>query len=217
VINVPRKHDTQSEEDRSPVRLLAFSDGVYAVAITLLILSIQTPQLKDVPGNRLLDTLLQQWPSWLSYILSFSAVGIGWINHHEMFRNIKRTDVTLLALNLIILLFTTIFPVPTRLLAEYIRDADGLRVAAVAYGLVLVCISFGYFFVWYYAAKASLLDQQLAPRTIQHETRKQALEVLLAIVAVVIAFINAPLGITTYVLLALYYLITSYSRRLGKS
>jgi uncharacterized membrane protein len=213
---LPPKAKTTQDEERDTQRLIAFSDGVYAVAITLLILSIQTPQLKDVPGNKLLETLFQQWPSWLSYILSFLAVGIGWINHHEMFRVIKRVDVTLLALNLIILLFTTIFPVPTRLLAEYIQDADGLRVAAVFYGLILTCLSFGYFFVWYYAAKASLLDQQLTPKVVHRETRRQALELLLGLGAVAIAFISPPLGIAVYLLLAMYYLFSGYSRRLAK-
>ena len=212
MIELTTQVNDRRESERTQ-RLIAFSDGVFAVAITLLILSIQPPQLKDVPGAKLFAQLLQQWPSWLSYIISFWIVGINWINHHELFRLIKHVDVTLLTLNLLILLFTTILPVPTRLLAEYVLDPDGQRVADIFYGCTLVAVCIVYLVVWLHAARASLLVEGLSPQAIRRGILRRLIGILAGGAGVVIAFFNVPISIVIYVLVVLYYLVTSQSRR----
>jgi len=100
-------------------RLEAFSDGVFAIAITLLILEIKVPP----PGaaGELGPALARLWPSYLALVTSFANVGVMWINHHRLFGLIERTDEGLLGLNLLLLLGVTLVPFPTALLAEHLR------------------------------------------------------------------------------------------------
>src|SRR5579864_8408932 len=116
---MPRVTPSDNSSIMSTGRLEAFSDGVFAVAITLLILNIQVPSVGA--STRLAQALIASWPSYLSYVLSFVTVGITWINHHQMFKYITRTDHTLLFLNLLILMCITFIPFPTALLAQYIQ------------------------------------------------------------------------------------------------
>ena len=95
-------------------RVEAFSDGVFAVAITLLVLQFAVP---DVLSGKLLAALLAQWPLLITYIASFLTVGVIWVNHHTIFSGIKQADRTLQFINLILLLFVVLMPCPTQLLA----------------------------------------------------------------------------------------------------
>jgi uncharacterized membrane protein len=112
-------------------RLEAFSDGVIAIAITLLVLEIDVP----APGSgRLGHQLAEQWPSYAAYVVSFLTIGVIWINHHAMLRRIKAVEHSVLALNLLLLLVVGILPWTTALLAAYLREGDGQHLAAAVYG-----------------------------------------------------------------------------------
>ena len=113
-------------------RLEAFSDGVFAIAITLLILEIGVPHIEH--GSELAKALLDEWPSFFGYGLSFIVIGIMWMNHHEMFRDIERVDHWLMVTNLLLLLTVAFIPFPTAVLAETLQDSDGLRTATLLYG-----------------------------------------------------------------------------------
>src|SRR5689334_17077913 len=124
-------------EEKNTSRVEAFSDGVFAVAITLLVLNIKIPGLDLPPGQVPKDTVLWQGlpdhlPSLVAYVTSFATIGIMWINHHRLFTHIKRTDTALLLLNLLLLLIIVFIPVPTALLAEYITLPND-HVAAIIY------------------------------------------------------------------------------------
>ena len=98
-------------------RLEAFSDGVFAIAITLLVLEIPVPKA----GQRgLWDALLAQWPSFVSYLVSFSVIGIIWVNHHGVLDHLARADRGVLFLNLLFLLGVAFIPFPTERLAEHL-------------------------------------------------------------------------------------------------
>ncbi|MDQ2741004.1 MAG: TMEM175 family protein, partial [Chloroflexota bacterium] len=97
-------------------RLLAFSDGVFAIAITLLVLDLHQPTV----AHGLLGALLQEWPAYLSYALSFLIIGIIWAQHHAMFRSIRRTDHLFLLINVVFLMWIAVLPFPTALLAKYL-------------------------------------------------------------------------------------------------
>jgi uncharacterized membrane protein len=98
-------------------RTEAFSDGVFAIAITLLVLDIKVPH--DLPENTsLLRALLNQWPIYMAFLTSFATIGIMWLNHHRMFRYIRRVDHWFLVLNGLLLLGVTFVPFPTSLAAE---------------------------------------------------------------------------------------------------
>jgi uncharacterized membrane protein len=142
-------------------RLEAFSDGVIAIAITLLILEISVPEVK---GDHLLDALAHQWPSYAAFVVSFLTIGIMWVNHHALFEHVRNVDRGLLFVNIFLLLAIAFVPFPTALLAAYIRDADGGRAAAVIYCLTYLLVGLGFVGLWYYLARhpdlreASLAD-----------------------------------------------------------
>src|SRR5436309_12011594 len=113
-------------------RLEAFSDGVIAVAITLLALNIAVPP----PGNgkgSLGHQLLEQWPSYAAYLTSFLTIGIIWINHHAMVRRLRAVDHTIMTLNLLLLLTIGVLPFTTALVAEYVNRGAGQHLAAAIY------------------------------------------------------------------------------------
>jgi uncharacterized membrane protein len=107
--------------------LKAFSDGVFAIAITLLILEIKIPSAGSGDLSR---QLIRQWPSYFAFVVSFAFIGIMWINRHRLFTNIKRSNNALLFLNLLLLLGVTMVPFPTAVLAQHLGQSDQ-RTAAI--------------------------------------------------------------------------------------
>jgi uncharacterized membrane protein len=121
-------------------RVEAFSDGVFAIAITLLVLEIHVPDGEDARrAGGLLQALADQWPSYLSYLAAFATIGAVWLNHHAAFSRIARVDRTLLNWNLLLMLATSFIPFPTALVADHLADglfSDGARIATTIYGVV---------------------------------------------------------------------------------
>jgi uncharacterized membrane protein len=131
-------------------RLEAFSDGVFAIAITLLVLEIAVPAGAE---KDLLGAVLREWPSYLAYVVSFSTVGAVWIGHAVITEFSERATPLLIRLNLVLLMVVSFLPFPTRLLAEYIgEDAPG-RVAATIYGLNLFLTAILVSLLWRYAVR----------------------------------------------------------------
>jgi uncharacterized membrane protein len=121
-------------------RLEAFSDGVLAIAITLLVIELRPPQLHD--GERLASALWQQWPSYVAYLVSFVTIGVIWLNHHWILEQVVRVDGPLLVLNLNMLLWAALLPFPTAVLAEYLAaGGEATRTAAALYSGVLVLLA----------------------------------------------------------------------------
>jgi uncharacterized membrane protein len=114
----------------SKARLEAFSDGVIAIAITLLVLDLRIPH---VGGRSLGHKLGEQWPSFAAYVISFLTIGIIWINHHAALRRLRLVDHSVLILNLLLLLTIGILPWSTALVAEYLRQSSGQHLAAGVY------------------------------------------------------------------------------------
>jgi len=118
-------------------RLESFSDGVIAVAITLLVLNIEVPPTNS--GHSLGYELVKQWPIYAAYVTSFLTIGIIWINHHWMIRRLAEADRSILMLNLLLLLWIAVLPFGTRLMATYLKQSQGQSLAAAIYaGLLLV-------------------------------------------------------------------------------
>jgi uncharacterized membrane protein len=121
-------------------RLEAFSDGVLAIAITLLVIELRPPQLRT--GERLAHALWQQWPSYVAYLVSFVTIGVIWLNHHWILEQVVRVDGPLLVLNLNMLLWTALLPFPTAVLAEHLASGgEAARTAAALYSGVLVLLA----------------------------------------------------------------------------
>ena len=115
----------------SPTRLEAFSDGVIAIAITLLVLDIHVPLPRS--GASLAHQLGAQWPSYAAYLTSFLTIGIIWINHHAMIRRLRAVDHTILTLNMLLLLTIGVLPFTTALVAAYVKQGHGQHLAAAIY------------------------------------------------------------------------------------
>ncbi len=130
-------------------RIEAFSDGVYAIAITRLVLELKVPQ--DMSGPALRHALVGQWPDYAAFLVSFATIGIMWINHHRLFTLIRRADHMLLALNLLLLLGVTVVPFPTSLVSRYLGH-DGERLAALVYAGWFVVIALAFNLLWRYAS-----------------------------------------------------------------
>ena len=125
-------------------RLEAFSDGVIAVAITLLVLNIQVPAPPLPAGTTLAHELGANWPVYAAYITSFLTIGIIWINHHVMIRRLREPDHMILFLNLLLLMSIAILPFATSLMATYLRESSGQHLAAAIYSgsLLLMGVCF---------------------------------------------------------------------------
>lgn len=119
-------------------RLEAFSDGVFAIAITLLVLEIAVP---EDAGEDLLDAFVDQWPSYLAYAVSFVTIGAVWLAHTSITHFVDSVDSVLARLNLLLLLFVSFLPFPTGLLGHHIHDQDAERVATTIFGINLLLIA----------------------------------------------------------------------------
>jgi uncharacterized membrane protein len=123
-------------------RAEAFSDGVFAIAATLLVLELKVPHVE--PGG-LSVALLERWPSYATYVVSFLTIGIIWVNHHAVMERIKNVNRPLLFLNLVFLMAVAAIPFPTALLADYLQAGHDERLASAIYGatMALMGIAFG--------------------------------------------------------------------------
>jgi uncharacterized membrane protein len=142
---------------RDTSRLVAFSDGVFAITITLLVLEI-TPPSDD---RNLLHGLLALWPSYLAYAVTFLFIGQVWVNHHVMFDHIRAADRTVLLLNTVLLMVVAFLPFATSVLADALRSGHGQRTAVVFYGIAFDVTALTFNAVWQYACRHRLLSQAL--------------------------------------------------------
>ena len=187
-------------------RLEAFSDGVFAIAITLLIIEVGVPSVEE--GHSLFDALWEQWPSYFGFALSFIAIGIMWMNHHTMFRDIERTDHTLVVLNVLLLMTISFLPFPTAVLAEYLREADHRLDATLLYGGTLVVNAVFFNALWLYASRGRrLIDHHVSDERVRQRTYRFLFGPTLYGLSLVLALISPWIALWIYVGLALLYLV----------
>jgi uncharacterized membrane protein len=191
-------------------RLEAFSDGVFAVAITLLALDLSVPATATVARHHgLAAALLAQWPVYLAYVLSFGTILIMWINHHAMFKFIKRADHPFLLMNGLLLLIITAFPFGTSLLAAYIEQPDK-KVAMVVYSSLGLLMAITYNRMWAYAVHGGrLLDAEADRHLVASISRSYSFGPPLYLAALVVAFLSAEASLAVAILLALFYTLPS--------
>lgn len=192
---------------RTTARLEAFSDGVFAIAITLLVLDIKVPV--DLPVNtRLASALLAQWPAYLAFVTSFATIGIMWINHHRLFNLIIRTDQMLYILNGLLLLGITFVPFPTKLVAEYLLKPDRAT-AAMVYNGTYVVIAIIFNLLWRYAShNYRLLDHNVPPEWVVGITRQYRIGPIFYLVAFALALVSVPASLVLNLLLAVFFAFT---------
>ncbi|HEX5417225.1 MAG TPA: TMEM175 family protein [Chloroflexota bacterium] len=184
-------------------RLEAFSDSVFAFAITLLVLNFQVPH---APSGGLARALLDQWPSYLTYVVSFFVIGIMWINHYAIFRLIARVDRPMLVMNLVHLLGVAFLPYPTALLGAYIQSEQDARVASVLYAGTATVIAIGFMGFWVYAVLHGLLRDGVDRARALASIPRLGISLLAYSLAMVVAFFSEPLSLALIALIHVYYL-----------
>jgi uncharacterized membrane protein len=185
-------------------RVEAFSDGVFAIAITLLILIIEPPR----GGADLGHELLRLWPSYLAYAISFLTVGIMWVNHHTIFRHFERVDRPLLFLNIVLLMLIAFVPFPTRVAAEFIRSGADRRAAALLYGTTMTITAVFFFAVWYYGS-TRLLRADADRREVSGITRSYLPGTPTYALATVVAFVSSTASLILFAAIAVFYALSS--------
>ena len=145
--------------ERNPARVVFFSDAVFAITVTLLVLEIRPP----ADYTNLLHGLVALWPSYLAYALTFLFIGQVWANHHVMFDHIRAADRVILLLNTLLLMVVAFLPFTTSVLAGALRSGHGQRTAAVFYGITFHATALTFNAVWQYACRHRLLNDTLDP------------------------------------------------------
>jgi uncharacterized membrane protein len=186
-------------------RVEAFSDGVLAIAITLLVLEIGVPG----PGSSLGSALEHEWPSFLGFGISFITIGIMWINHHGVFRDIERVDHKLLVLNLLLLLSISFLPFGTAVFAEHLRDEDNRRLATLFLGANFTVIAVFFNALWFYVYfhRAALIDHHVSVTRLQSRTRRYLSGPFIYGVTLPLAFISPWISVAIYIGAAVLYLL----------
>jgi TMEM175 potassium channel family protein len=196
-------------------RAESFSDGVFAVAITVLVFNLLPIADETSPGGGKLALtgayLGHHWPAYLAYVVSFLTIGIMWLNHHTMFSQVTKVDRPVLVLNLLLLMGIVAIPFPTALVADHLTGSSGgtqASLAAVVYGLVMIVISIGYASVWMYLAAH---QEALGARRRVHRPRFSTFRFTAGnagyVAGTLIAVVSPVAALIIFGLLAIYYMI----------
>lgn len=206
---------TSQEAVKETGRLEAFSDGVFAIAITLLILEIRVPSGEGAAPGELWPALLKLWPSYVAYAISFGTILIMWLNHHALFKVIRRIDNRFILLNGLLLMAITFVNFPTAVLAEYIERPDA-QVAALFYSGTYVVVALVFNALWRYAShNHRLLDLAFHDTLVREITEQFRIGPIMYLVALLAAFVSVPLSVAINAGLAIFYAFTG-SRQMSQ-
>lgn len=194
-------------------RLEFFSDAVFAIAITLLILEIKVPQMHGAEASvstNLGAALINLYPSYFGYVFSFLMIGIYWVNHHQIFKFYRRSDDIFRLLNIFFLMCVAFLPFPTAVLAEYLTHAEYRQMAITFYACGLLLPALAWLLMWLYASgNRRLVDENLADEFIRRQTLKFSITVALYLSAILLSLWNSTAALVFSVGLTLFYLIPS--------
>jgi uncharacterized membrane protein len=197
--------DLPADAPRETARLEAFSDGVIAIIITLLVFSIRVPDKAVVAEVGLLRALLDQWTMYLAFSASFFFILVMWINHHRLFTAIRRVDNNLMLLNGLLLFGMSLVPFPTAVMAEYLQHSEQTAAVVVYNGWFFVIALF-FNALWRYAAHQNrLFSAATDPALVRFITRQYAFGPLLYLGAVLLAFVNPLISLGANIALAIYF------------
>jgi uncharacterized membrane protein len=197
-------------------RLEAFSDGIFTIAATLLVIDLKVPPGLTEPA-RLLPALAALWPNFLSYAMSFIYVGIFWSHHFRLFRLFKRTDHVFFKINILFLMMISFLPFPTALLAEYLQaPGETQRLAMLVYSGTLFITANLFLAIWVYATyRHRLIDPDLDDALIRANTRRYLLAPLGYALSFVLSWSHPYAGLAVTLIISLYYLIPVQAFRFG--
>jgi TMEM175 potassium channel family protein len=182
----------------------AFSDGVFAIAITLLVLEIAVPAGSEAD---LLGAVLDQWPSYLAYLVSFSTIGAIWLEHTVITEFLERATSVFIRLNLLLLVVVSFLPFPTKLLGEYVGEEAPARVAVTIYGLNLFLASALVSLLWRYAVQEGLIRHDIADSDVKMITIRLTPGLAGYVVMIVLGLFLPVVAVLGYLIIAVYIII----------
>jgi TMEM175 potassium channel family protein len=192
-----------TERPETPTdRTESFSDGVFAVAITLLVLDLG---VGTVRRGGLASALGHEWPHYVTFVVSFLTIGIIWINHHAMFERIARVDRTLVYLNLLLLMTVTAIPFPTRLLASYLHEGPDEEVAAAVYAGSFLLLSVAFAAVNTWSVRAGLVNEWFPIEQLRRQVRRGYVGLGVYASAIGLAFASPIVSLLLCAAIAVYY------------
>src|SRR4029077_21124806 len=205
-------HNTTSDRSDDPTlaRIGAFSDGVFAFAITLLVLTIRIPHPSDADAAAGLLTLLtQQWRNFMAFVLSFMLVGINWANHRVMFSKFARSSHALIWLNLIYLMMGVAFmTIPTAILGDWIGNPQNQVVAAVFYGAASMIGGLAFNIIWWSGAYIAKLTFPTLTANDRHaHTTAWCFAPLVVTALTALAFVNPKMAVAGYIVTVVLYVL----------
>jgi TMEM175 potassium channel family protein len=183
-------------------RVEAFSDGVFAIAITLLILDVHVPT--SAQGS-LGHALARQWPTYVAFLISFAFIGIMWVNHHRLFNHIRRTDNGLMFLNLLLLLGVTIVPFPTALIAAHYYTG-GRTIAAAVFNGTYVVIAIFFNVLWHHAVRSDLLDASTR-ESAEAISKQYAVGPVSYLICFGLTWVSVPASLAVNIALAMFFAV----------
>lgn len=197
---------SEQRERKETGRIEAFSDGVFAIAITLLVLGIKVPKVGELGGESGLGpALIQLWPHYLAFVTSFFTILDMWVNHHRIFTFVRKSDHFFLYWNGLLLLFITFMPFPTTVLAEYFLRPEA-KIAGTVFAGTLVAIALAFNGLWRYASKNNrLLALHVNPEDVDQITRQHRYGPLMYLVAFLFSFLSVGLSVGVCLCLAVYF------------
>jgi|SRR5579859_5933575 len=207
---IEEQNERASEKETG--RLEAFSDGVFAVAITLLVFNLKVPT-SAIDSSQLARQLADLWPSYLTFFISFATILIMWVNHHNMFKLVHKSDTLFMFANGFLLLLVTLVPFPTQLVATYLKEPAANTACAVYSGLFVI-INVAYNLLWLSAAyQHRLLNANVPHATVKLRTKMYLLGFPGYIIALLSAFWNPVISISICGFLWFFWALVGYERK----
>jgi uncharacterized membrane protein len=219
-VSTPEGHDTRSAFQATDTgRVEAFSDGVFAVAITFLALEMATPEHRT---GELRSALLHQWPVYLGYLTSFAYTGVIWLNHHQAFTRIRVMDRELHMANLALLFATAALPFPTGVLADALRekfDSADVRTAVVLYAVVAAAMCTGWAWIYLHLAlRPQLLGTNASARFAPQGVVRSLVGIVIYLLGGALGWeFNPAIALAAFLFLPLFYFVSSGSVRIRRS
>lgn len=190
-----------ASEDELPLdRLTAFTDGVLAIAVTIIVLEFG---ISHSAGSHLLSSILHDWPAYLAYVTSFLTLGVVWLQHSAIIATLRAADAKLYRFNIVVLLIAAFVPFPTKLLTEFIAEGGAERVAAVFYGVTMLGLTVAMTVFGRYAASDHLVVKEQAEADRIASAMRHSPSFILYGIGIGVSFVVPSIGIALYLASAL--------------
>jgi uncharacterized membrane protein len=196
--------DQKNEYKPGTTRIEAFSDGVFAIVVTLLVLEIKVPHFEEgATSMEILRELIHMAPKFTGYIVSFLVVAIFWVNHHQLFHSLDRTDRKLLWLNNLLLFWISFIPFPTAFLGEYPMQP----VPVIFYGAVLLFASVSFNLILRHGVKFGLFHDSISKEVLAQGVKRGMFGPAIYLISILLAFVSVYISLVMFVLVPIFYFV----------